>query len=128
MPRHTDGLAFVKIERGSDRAGSPWNALPRKPAIADATQSVYVEAVCDFLKNRGIADPKVRITRILRVDLEGDGEEEVLISATNYFTDDKSDQSAAPLPEAPIESLRGVEVIPSSFCDAWSTAKFKRNF
>jgi hypothetical protein len=83
-----------------------WNALPRKPVIADATQSVYVEAVRDFLKGRGIADPKVRIRRILRVDLDGDGEEEVLISATNYFSEDKSDHSAAPFPEAPIESPR----------------------
>ena len=83
-----------------------WNALPRKPVIADATQSVYVDAVRDFLKARGIADPKVRIIRILRVDLEGDGEEEVLINATNYFTEDKSDHSAAPFPEAPIESPR----------------------
>ena len=72
----------------------------------DATQSVYVEAVGDFLKAGEIADPKVRITRILRVDLEGDGEEEVLISATNYFSEDKSDHSAAPFPEAPIESPR----------------------
>jgi hypothetical protein len=81
-----------------------WNALPRKPVIADATQSVYVEAVRDFLKSRGIADPKVRITRIVRVDLDGDGEEEVLISATNYFTEDKSDHSTALFPEAPIDS------------------------
>lgn len=84
---------------------APWNALPRTPVIADATQSVYVEAVRDFLKGRGVADPKVRITRILRVDLEGDGQEEVLISATNYFTNDKSnDTSAAPFPEAPIQA------------------------
>ena len=83
-----------------------WNALPRRPVIVDATQSVYVEAVRDFLKAGGIADPKVRITRILRVDLDGDGEEEVLISATNYFSEDKSDHSAAPFPEAPIESPR----------------------
>jgi len=83
-----------------------WNALPRTPVIADATQSFYVEAVRDFLKARGIADPKVRITRILRVDLDGDGEEEVLNSATNYFSEDKSDHSAAPFPEAPIESPR----------------------
>jgi len=48
----------------------------------------------------------VRITRILRVDLDGDGEEEILISATNYFAEDKSDHSAAPFPEAPIESPR----------------------
>jgi hypothetical protein len=84
---------------------APWNALPRKPVIVDATQSVYVEAVRDFLKSRGIADPKVRVTRILRVDLDGDGEEEVLISATNYFTEDKSnDSSAAPFPEAPVHA------------------------
>ncbi len=66
---------------------APWNALPRKPVIADTTQPVYVQAVRDFLKSRGIADPKVRIKRILRVDLEGDGEDEVLIEATNYFTE-----------------------------------------
>jgi hypothetical protein len=64
---------------------APWNALPRKPIIADTTQSVYVDAVRDFLKAHGMADPKVRITRIIRIDLEGDGEDEVLINATNYF-------------------------------------------
>ena len=65
-----------------------WNALPRKPQIADPTEQVYVDAVRDFLKDRRISDPKVKITRILRVDLDGDGEDEVLISATNYFTKD----------------------------------------
>src|SRR4029077_16569535 len=74
-----------------------WNALPRKPLIADATQSVYMEAVRDFLKAHGVADPKVQITRVLRVDLEGNGEEEVLISATNYFTNDKSNVHNFPL-------------------------------
>jgi hypothetical protein len=94
-----------KPKEGVIGLAAPWNALPRKPVIADATQSVYVEAVRDFLKARRVIDPQVRITRILRVDLDGDGEEEVLISATNYFTNDKSnDTSAAPLPEAPIEA------------------------
>jgi len=87
---------------------APWNALPRAPVIADATQPVYVDAVRDFLQTRGIADPKVRITRILRVDLEGDGEAEVLISATNYFTGDKSNvHPAAPFSEAPIHAPQG---------------------
>ena len=85
-----------------------WNALPRKPIIADTTQSVYVDAVRDFLKARGVTDPKVRITRILRVDLEGDGEAEVLISATNYFSGDKSNvHPAAPFSEAPIHAPQG---------------------
>ena len=87
---------------------APWNALPRKPVITDNTQSVYVNAVRDFLKSHGIKDPKVRITRILRIDLDGDGEEEVLISATNYFTGDKSNvHPAAPFPEAPIHAPQG---------------------
>jgi hypothetical protein len=84
---------------------APWNALPRTPVIADASDPVYVDAVRDFLKDRGVREPNVQITRILRIDLEGDGEEEVLISATNYFTDAKStDSSAAPFPEAPIQA------------------------
>ena len=67
---------------------APWNALPRKPQIADPTQQVYVDAVREFLEARRMSDPKVKITRILRVDLDGDGEDEVLINATNYFTED----------------------------------------
>jgi hypothetical protein len=95
-----------KSKEGVIGLAAAWNALPRKPVIADATQPVYIEAVHDFLKEHGITDPKVRITGILRVDLDGDGEEEVLISATNYSSKDKSNHSAAPFPEAPIESPR----------------------
>jgi hypothetical protein len=67
---------------------APWNALPRKPRIVDPTEQVYVDAVREFLETRRLSDPKVKITRILRVDLDGDGEDEVLINATNYFTED----------------------------------------
>ena len=42
----------------------------------------------EFLEARRMSDPKVKITRILRVDLDGDGEDEALINATNYFTKD----------------------------------------
>jgi hypothetical protein len=76
-----------KPKEGVIGLAAPWNALPRKPVMMDVTQSAYLDAVRDFLKGRGISDPKVRITRILRIDLEGDGEDEVLTNATNYFTD-----------------------------------------
>lgn len=37
--------------------------------------------------------------------MEGDGQEEVLISATNYFNgDNTTDSSAAPFPDAPIRA------------------------
>jgi hypothetical protein len=79
-----------KPESGVIALAAPWNALPRKPRIADTTQQVYVDAVRDFLKTKGIEQPKVKIDSILRVDLDGDGEDEVLISATNYFRKDES--------------------------------------
>ena len=77
-----------KPEEGVIALAAPWNALPRKPRIADTTQQVYVDEVRDFLKAKGIEQPKVRIDSILRVDLDDDGEDEVLISATNYFSKD----------------------------------------
>src|SRR5205823_13750744 len=43
-----------KPKDGAIGLAAPWNALPRKPIIADATQPVYVDAVRDFLKSRGI--------------------------------------------------------------------------
>jgi hypothetical protein len=77
-----------KTENGVIAIAAPWNALPRKPQVTDPTQKTYVDAVRDFLKTKGIEQPKVKIESILRVDLDGDGEEEVLISATNYFSKD----------------------------------------
>ena len=88
----TDTLAVSlspKPEKGVIAIAAPWNALPRKPGVVDPTQKVYVDAVRDFLKTKGIDQPKVKIDSILRVDLDGDGEEEVLISATNYFSKDE---------------------------------------
>jgi hypothetical protein len=79
-----------KPNKGAIALAAPWNALPRKPQLVDPTQKVYVDAVRDFLKTKGIKQAKVKIENILRVDLEGDGEEEVLINATNYLQKDES--------------------------------------
>jgi len=73
-----------KPENGVIALAASWNALPRKVQVLDVTQQVYVDAVRDFLKTKGIEEPKVKIDNIIRVDLDGDGEDEVLISATNY--------------------------------------------
>src|SRR5215208_3931188 len=74
-----------KPEDGVIAIAAAWNALPRKPQVIDPTQKAYVDVVRDFLETKGIKQPKVKIDSILRVDLDGDGEEEVLISAANYF-------------------------------------------
>ena len=75
-------------EKGVIAIAALWNALPRKPRASDTTQQVYSDAVRDFLKTKRINQPKVKIDNILRVDLDADGEDEVLISATNYFSKD----------------------------------------
>jgi hypothetical protein len=76
-----------------------WNALPRVPKVQDTKQPTYIAAVRTFLIGKGIRDPKVKITQVLRIDLEGDGEDEVLLSGTNYFNppdDPDSAPSSAP--------------------------------
>jgi len=74
-----------ETETGVIAIAAPWNALPRKPQVTDPTQKTYVDAVREFLKTKGIEQPEVKIDSIVRIDLDGDGEEEVLISAANYF-------------------------------------------
>jgi hypothetical protein len=76
--------------------GADWNALPRTPVFASTTQPAYQADVHDFLVSKGIKNPKVMVTQVVRIDLEGDGTEEVLVSATNYFSRDSSVPSGAP--------------------------------
>jgi hypothetical protein len=97
-----------KIERGVIALAAPWNALPRKVQIIDPTQEVYVDAVRDFLITKGIEQPKVKIDNILRVDLDSDGEEEVLISATNYFSKDDRASMRSPAGSYSMVLLRRV--------------------
>jgi hypothetical protein len=107
-----EGTWFVglsdKPEKGAIALAAPWNALPRKLRPLDTTQAVYVDAVGGFLKTKGITEPKVKIDSIFRVDLDGDGEEEVLITATNYFSEDNSVPMRSPAGSYSMVLLRRV--------------------
>jgi hypothetical protein len=72
---------------------APWNPMPRPVKSADTKQDTYVKAVAEILTAKGIAKPVVKITQHLRVDLDGDGEEEALIGATRYS---KTEEGSAP--------------------------------
>ena len=97
-----------KRDNATIALSATWNALPRKPRKADVTQPTYVEAVREFLKGHGLADPKIKITQILRIDLDGDGEEEVLISATNYLAKADGVPSSSPADSYSVVLLRRV--------------------
>jgi hypothetical protein len=97
-----------KPEKGAIALAAPWNALPRKVQLMDPTQKVYADAVRDFLETKRIEQPKVKIESIVRVDLDGDGEEEVLISATNYFQKDEGAPMRSPAGSYSMVLLRRV--------------------
>ena len=107
-----EGTFFVglsdKPEKGAVALAAPWNALPRKLRPLDTTQAVYIDAVGNFLKTKGIAEPKVKIDTIFRVDLDGDGEDEVLVTATNYFSEDNSVPMRSPAGSYSMVLLRRV--------------------
>ena len=62
--------------------GGTWNPLPRLPKAQDVKQTAYQDIVREILTRKGLPDAKVNITRLWRIDLDGDGTEEVLINAT----------------------------------------------
>lgn len=66
-----------------------WNPQPRKAKVMDPSQDAYQRAVADLLAGKGVAKPQIKIAQLLRVDLDGDGEDEVLISATRYVHKDE---------------------------------------
>ncbi|MDX6693097.1 MAG: hypothetical protein QOF02_700 [Blastocatellia bacterium] len=75
LPKPTEGVVLV--------VGGEWNAMPREPELLGDTTEVY-KAVADVLRSKRFVKPRVNITRALRIDLEGDGVKELLISATYY--------------------------------------------
>ncbi len=64
--------------------GGDWNALPRVPRLASTEQDIYKEAIAEVLRSKGMKNPKVKLTQVIRIDLDGDGVEEVLITADTY--------------------------------------------
>lgn len=68
---------------GGIAVGGNWNALPRVPRMLSTNDSTYRQIVTNLLRRRGFVRPKINITQILRIDLDGDGIEEALISATH---------------------------------------------
>lgn len=62
--------------------GGNWPFFPRIPQELTAKIEVYQQVISDLLLEQGIENPIVQLTQLLRIDLEGDGADEVIISAT----------------------------------------------
>jgi len=60
-----------------------WNTTKREVTEISDGGKIYEKVVFDWLKSFGVASPQPGTLRILRTDLEGDGVDEVFISATH---------------------------------------------
>lgn len=67
--------------------GADWDAMPRAPLAQDPGQSTYINDIRDLLDARGMSGNPVVMDQLFRIDLEGDGQEEVFFSATNKSGD-----------------------------------------
>ena len=61
-----------------------WNPTPRIPKPIDLNNATYKTVVANFLKRKGIAKTTIKLTEAFRIDLEGDGIDEVVLAATYY--------------------------------------------
>jgi hypothetical protein len=64
--------------------GYKWNPMPRVPKAIDLNSAAYKKIAADVLRTKKITKTTIKLTQAVRVDLEGDGKEEVLIAATFY--------------------------------------------
>ena len=62
-----------------------WNPLPRIPQEISTENWIYLQAVKDLLEANDIGDSKVQLTRVLKIDLEGDGVDEILVAASYFY-------------------------------------------
>ena len=83
------GQPFVNLgvwdaaQRAVGIAGN-WSALPRAPQELTTDAEGYLEAVASWLVDQAPSQPVVVIDKIWRVDIEGDGTDEVFINATRF--------------------------------------------
>jgi len=76
-------------------SAATWNPVPRIPVAVDLTNPTYVAVVRSIVRARGIARPTVDIKQIYSVDLDGDGTNEVILSATYRKSDGLSPSAVA---------------------------------
>lgn len=60
-----------------------WNAIPRIPKRMKTPTAAYKTAITNLLRKEGVKRPIVKTTQIFLIDLDGDGADEALITATN---------------------------------------------
>ena len=74
----------VRPDENTVMITASWNATPRLVENLDSRHAAYRKLLSEWLSDQSIDDAKPVIRQLLRVDLEGDGVNEILISATRH--------------------------------------------
>lgn len=86
--RASPDLDYIEGVATSTNPG--WNLMPRATKWMDTNNATYIKAASDALRTKGIINKAPKIRGLYRVDLDADGQEEILISATSYEGDIQS--------------------------------------
>jgi len=68
-------------DAGAIAVGATWNPLPRPVRLATGGAPEYLRQVGELLAANGMKGVEARVSQVVRGDLDGDGQEEVLIIA-----------------------------------------------
>jgi hypothetical protein len=79
----SSNIAFEPKPKEGFAVDGRLNAMPRVPKMLSVNDPAYRQVVAGILRSHGIKRPLVNITQLLHIDLDGDGAEEVLLSATH---------------------------------------------
>lgn len=78
------GKSSSGLKAGIAIQSPSWNPMPRLPRPIDPKDPTYVQIVSDILKTAGITKPEVKISQAYIIDLDGDGNDEVVIVANRF--------------------------------------------
>lgn len=84
-----------------------WPLVPHKVEDFTSQQAVYIDAVIEVLAGRGLVVDTAHIEQLIRLDLEGDGVDEVIVVAT----EGERDNIYSPATDAPFEIVMIRKVI-----------------
>lgn len=65
--------------------GGSWNPLPRIPQELSTENNSYRQVIGEMLQANGLIQSDIILNKVLKVDMEGDGTDEVLISASRFI-------------------------------------------
>jgi len=64
--------------------GRTWNPVPRTPKTVNLKDKTYLNVVAAILRTKGVPNAKAKIEQAVKVDLDGDGTDEVVLTASSY--------------------------------------------